>query len=80
VAVVACDGIWDVLTSEEAVALARSGAGPEDAARLLQTRALERGSLDNITVIVLDLKGYSALYGRSRLSVVRVLDLALKGT
>jgi len=77
VAVVACDGIWDVMTSEEAVALARSGTGPEDAARLLQTRALERGSMDNITVVVLDLRGYTALCGRSRLSIVRVLDRAL---
>jgi serine/threonine protein phosphatase PrpC len=59
------------------VALARSGTGPEDAARLLQTRALERGSMDNITVVVLDLRGYTALCGRSRLSIVRVLDRAL---
>ena len=60
IAIIACDGLWDVLTSEEAVAIARNAAGPEEAARLLQATALERGSMDNITVIVLDLKAYTA--------------------
>jgi protein phosphatase 1L len=76
-AIIACDGLWDVLTSEEAVAIARSAAGPDEAARLLQAAALEQGSTDNITVIVLDLKAYTARCGRDRLYVSRVLDLAL---
>ncbi len=77
IAVIACDGLWDVLTSQEAVAIARSAAGPDEAARLLQAAALERGSTDNITVIVLDLKAYTAQCGRDRLSVSRVLDMAV---
>lgn len=79
-AIIACDGLWDVLTSEEALALARSAAGPDDAAKLLQTMALGRGSTDNITVIVLDLKAYTARCGRDRLYVSRVLDRALPAT
>jgi len=79
-AIIACDGLWDVLTSEEAAAIARSAAGPNEAARLLQTTATERGSADNITVIVLDLKVHTARCGQDRLSVTRVLDLALSAT
>ncbi len=77
VAILACDGLWDVLTSEEATKIARSARGPAKAAKLLETTALERGSTDNITVIVLDLRQHTAKAGRDRLSVSRVLDLAL---
>jgi serine/threonine protein phosphatase PrpC len=80
IAIIACDGLWDVLTSEEAVAIARDAAGPSEAARLLQARAMEQGSMDNITVIVLDLKAYTARCGRDRLYVSRVLDRALSPT
>jgi serine/threonine protein phosphatase PrpC len=79
-AIIACDGLWDVLTSEEAVAIARNAAGPSEAARLLQTGAMERGSTDNITVIVLDLKAYTARCGRDHLYVSRVLDRASSAT
>jgi serine/threonine protein phosphatase PrpC len=77
VAVIACDGLWDVLTSEEAAAIARNATGPGDAARLLEAAAMERGSTDNITVIVLDLRQHNARAGRDRLYVSRVLDRAL---
>ncbi|MGD0230530.1 MAG: PP2C family protein-serine/threonine phosphatase [Syntrophorhabdales bacterium] len=76
IAIVACDGIWDVLTSEEAVAIARAARAPEDAAKQLQTQALERGSTDNITVIVLDLRQHTLTCERDRLYVSRVLDRA----
>jgi serine/threonine protein phosphatase PrpC len=75
-AIIACDGLWDVLTSEEATAIVRGAAGPSEAAKLLETGAMERGSADNITVIVLDLKAYTARCGRERLYVSRVLDRA----
>jgi protein phosphatase 1L len=77
VAVIACDGIWDVLTSEEAVALARRAATPEAAASLLHATATDRGSTDNITVIVLDLRRHVAQCPRDRLHMARVLDRAL---
>ena len=80
IAIIACDGIWDVLTTDDAVAIARGGRTPEEAATLLQTRATERGSTDNITVIVLDLRRHAATCDRDRLSVARIFDRALCGT
>ena len=75
-AIIASDGLWDVLTSEEAVTLALRAGGPDEAARRLQITATERGSTDNITVIVLDLKAYTAACGHRRLRVTRILDRA----
>lgn len=52
----ACDGVWDALSSEEAaglVAAARAGgAAPEACAAALIAECLERGSSDNMTAIV----------------------------
>jgi protein phosphatase 1L len=77
-AVIACDGVWDVLTSEEAIALARTALTPDAAARLLRETALERGSTDNITVIVVDLKPYAAECAADHLHVSRILDRAIE--
>ncbi len=77
-AVIACDGLWDAVTSEEAITTARTAAGPEEAARLLRETAQARGSNDNITVIVLDLKPYTAGCASGRLHVSRVLDRAIE--
>jgi serine/threonine protein phosphatase PrpC len=79
VAVIACDGLWDVLTSEDAVRIARTASGPSDAAKLLEKAALDRGSTDNITVIVLDLRGYTASCKGDVLHVTGVLDCAQPG-
>lgn len=79
VAVIACDGLWGVMTSEEAVRTARRAPGPDDAAKALQKEALDRGSTDNITVIVLDIRQYTAAFGRDGLRVTRVLDRAVAG-
>jgi serine/threonine protein phosphatase PrpC len=76
VALIACDGLWDVMTSEEAVRIARTADGPEDAARALERAALKRGSTDNVTVIVLNLRRYTAALERDALAVTRVLDCA----
>lgn len=68
--ILASDGLWDVVTNEEACDLARrrimlwdkkngSKTGDEaaqDAADYLLRLALQRGSRDNISVIVVDLK------------------------
>ncbi|KAJ0031483.1 hypothetical protein Pint_13746 [Pistacia integerrima] len=75
--ILASDGLWDVMTNEEACDLARkrillwhkkngvtllsergNGADPaaQAAAEYLSNRALQKGSKDNITVIVVDLK------------------------
>jgi serine/threonine protein phosphatase PrpC len=50
--IVACDGVWGVMTNEEAVALIRHEKNPEEAARKLRDAAFERDSIDNISVIV----------------------------
>lgn len=54
--ILACDGVWDVLTDQDAVELlleVYKKQGPfDDAARLLVHTAIERGSTDNITAIV----------------------------
>ncbi len=75
-AIIASDGIWDVLTSDEAATLAYRAGEPAEAARILQATATERGSTDNITVIVLDLRAYAAASPHQRLRVTRVLDRA----
>ncbi|KAE8664374.1 Protein phosphatase 2C 16 [Hibiscus syriacus] len=75
--ILASDGLWDVMTNEEACDLARrrilqwhkkNGAtltsergetidpAAQAAAEYLSNRALQKGSKDNITVLVLDLK------------------------
>jgi protein phosphatase 1L len=76
VAVIACDGLWDVVTAEEALAVARNSSRPEEAADRLLTLATTKGSTDNITVIVLDLKAYTADCDQKRLHITRLLDLA----
>eukprot|EP00753_Platysulcus_tardus_P022787 PLAT9994.1.p1 GENE.PLAT9994.1~~PLAT9994.1.p1 ORF type:complete len:483 (-),score=201.61 PLAT9994.1:91-1446(-) len=59
-AVIACDGLWDVMSSEQAVKLARTCRTPQAAAELLTQSAYHAGSTDNITVIVLFFWDYTA--------------------
>lgn len=75
--ILASDGLWDVMTNEEAIELARKriliwhkkngvtlntergeGVDPaaQAAAEYLSNRAIQKGSKDNISVIVVDLK------------------------
>lgn len=51
--VIACDGIWDVLSSEEAVAICAETTDPSVAASTLLRRTYAANSDDNITAIVL---------------------------
>mmetsp|Transcript_27295 Transcript_27295/g.73848 ORF Transcript_27295/g.73848 Transcript_27295/m.73848 type:complete len:803 (+) Transcript_27295:198-2606(+) len=52
--IMACDGLWDVVSSEEACKeVARAMGAGEDAAEALGIKAIKRGSMDNITVLVL---------------------------
>lgn len=76
VAVIACDGVWDIMTTEEAVGLARMAGDPEQGAAQIVRRALERGSTDNVTVIVLDLRARTAELTRETMEIVGVLDYA----
>ena len=54
--IVACDGVWDVMSDQEAVDLvaraAKSAADREMVAQRLVEEALKRDSTDNITAMV----------------------------
>lgn len=76
-AVIACDGIWDVLTSEEAAAMAQGCPDPQKGAELLQKRAIELGSMDNITVVVVDLHAYTTACEQEHLRITRVVDYGI---
>lgn len=70
--ILASDGLWDVMTNEEACDLARrrilqwhkknvdvplnERRAAQDASEYLTRMALQRGSSDNVSVIVVDLK------------------------
>ncbi|KAH3764979.1 protein serine/threonine phosphatase [Pelomyxa schiedti] len=55
--IIACDGLWEKFNYAEAVEVVASnkelGRSPEAIAQLLCTQAYERGSSDNITVVVI---------------------------
>lgn len=53
--ILACDGIWDVISDYDAIHLTR-GLDPKAAAEKLKDEALNRRSRDNISVVLLDLK------------------------
>ncbi|XP_028058755.1 probable protein phosphatase 2C 59 isoform X1 [Camellia sinensis] len=50
--ILASDGLWDVVTNEEAVAMVKPIHEPEEAAKRLMQEAYQRGSADNITTVV----------------------------
>nr|AGV54359.1 protein phosphatase 2C 13-like protein [Phaseolus vulgaris] len=55
--IIGCDGVWDVMSSQDAVSLVRRGLrrhdNPEQCARELVKEALRLHSSDNLTVIVI---------------------------
>lgn len=55
--ILACDGVWDVLSDQDAADLMmakyKAEGGPfDDAARILVQKAIDKGSTDNVTAIV----------------------------
>ncbi|WOL13850.1 hypothetical protein Cni_G22630 [Canna indica] len=50
--ILASDGLWDVVTNEEAVNMVKPIEDPEQAAEKLLQEAYQRGSADNITCVV----------------------------
>lgn len=75
-AVIACDGVWDVLKPREVIALARQQADPRKAAEVIVAKALDAGSTDNVTVVVIDLRDYTAILSREQMEILSVLDKA----
>ncbi|OPY04530.1 MAG: Protein phosphatase 2C [Syntrophorhabdus sp. PtaB.Bin184] len=78
VAVLACDGVWDVLSPGEVIEAARQGRVPREGAEEISHKALDRGSTDNITVIVLDLRGYTSTLKNRKMVIQRVYDRELR--
>jgi serine/threonine protein phosphatase PrpC len=54
--ILACHGVWGVMTNQEAVDLASNCSDPTIAARKIRDCAFERDSLDNISVVFVLLK------------------------
>jgi len=54
--IIACDGLWDKMTYQEAVEFIfqrkEEGKSPVEAAQLITQEALNKGSLDNITTVI----------------------------
>jgi len=50
--ILACDGVWDVLKDQEAVDLIKNEEDPQKAADMIKNAALQKGSTDNISVMV----------------------------
>lgn len=56
--VLASDGLFDVFDNQQVVRLVRGAGSPTDAASVLTESAFHNGSLDNVTAVVVALKGY----------------------
>jgi len=54
--IIACDGLWDDVSNESAAKTLLLSRTPAEAAALLRDQSYSRGSEDNISVIVIDLK------------------------
>jgi serine/threonine protein phosphatase PrpC len=67
--VIACDGVWDVLLPSEVIKIAREAVEPQKGAEAIVRAAISSGSTDNITVIVLELKGYVKGFGRDYMEI-----------
>lgn len=50
--ILASDGLWDVVSNQDAVAMIQSTEDPELAAKKLTEEAYRKGSADNITCVV----------------------------
>jgi serine/threonine protein phosphatase PrpC len=57
--ILACDGVWDVITDEEAFAVIAREPNPMIAAKLLRDAALEKQSEDNISVMVVNTRCFA---------------------
>ena len=56
--ILASDGVWDVLSSQQAVDVVMGCADVRQAAILLTNTAYQRNSQDNITTMIIDLRPY----------------------
>lgn len=73
-AVLACDGVWDVLTPEAVIREARRLGDPQKGADGIAKKALDHGSTDNITVVVIDLREYTGAIRRNTMKIAAITD------
>jgi protein phosphatase 1L len=78
-AVLACDGVWDVLTPEDVMEEVRRLEDPQKGADKLAKKALDQGSTDNITVIVIDLREYTGSMRRNAMKITAIADYGAEG-
>ena len=74
--ILACDGVWDVLSPDEVIKIARAAKEPQAGAEKIMQMALDRGSKDNISVIVVDLRNYVMDIKQTRMKIATVIDYA----
>jgi serine/threonine protein phosphatase PrpC len=53
--ILACDGVWDVMRDQEAAAILMEIKKPVEAAKAIRDEALNRGSSDNVSCMIIDL-------------------------
>jgi len=73
-AILACDGVWDVLSADDVMQIVRTAIDPREISREISTKAFNHGSTDNITVIVLDLREYAKKLTRKYLEITGIVD------
>lgn len=79
-AVLACDGTWDVLAPADVIDEVRRQGDPQEGADRVVENALNHGSTDNITVIVVDLKKYTGGMRRKAMKIAAITDYGAKGS
>lgn len=78
--ILACDGVWDVCSDQEAVDLIRDIEDPVNASQHLVRHALFNGSTDNITCMVVRLNSVThARLGPGTYREIRIVDTACLG-
>ncbi|KOS21032.1 Protein phosphatase 2C -like protein 1 [Escovopsis weberi] len=68
--IIACDGLWDVCTDQEAVDLVRDVHNPVAASKLLVDHALNRFSTDNLSCMIVRMDKEGILRSQKGLPVV----------
>ena len=58
--ILACDGVWDVMTDDVAAQLFESAGNPVEAAKMIKEEAVKKGTDDNVSVICVQLTPKSA--------------------
>ena len=53
--ILACDGVWDVMDDQYAADIFLSIKQPEEAAIAIKEEAMKRGTMDNVSVICVNL-------------------------